>query len=73
MSAFEPTTIVPDDVEGEVFVHVIGATVWTDERPADGAWRTHVVGVLGGYAAEREGLRRAANRTATLLTGRVRR
>jgi NAD+ diphosphatase len=48
MSAFEPTTIVPDGVEGEVFVHVIGATVWTDERPADGAWRTHVVGVLGG-------------------------
>ena len=36
MSAFEPTTIVPDDVDGEVFVHVIGATVWTDERPADG-------------------------------------
>ena len=32
-----------------------------------------VVGVLGGYAAEREGLRRAANRTATLLAGRVRR
>jgi hypothetical protein len=26
-----------------------------------------VVGVLGGYAAEREGLRRAADRTATLL------
>jgi NAD+ diphosphatase len=22
--------------------------VWTDERPADGSWRTHVVGVLGG-------------------------
>ena len=40
--------IVPDVVEGEVFVHVIGASVWTDERPADGGWRTHVVGVLGG-------------------------
>ena len=30
-----------------------------------------VVGVLGGYAAEREGLRRAAARTAAVLDGRV--
>ena len=30
-----------------------------------------VVGVFGGYAAEKEGLRRAAGRTATMLTGRV--
>jgi hypothetical protein len=30
-----------------------------------------VVGVLGGYAAEREGLRRAAARAAALLDGRV--
>ena len=48
MSAFEPTTIVPAGIDAEVFVHVIGATVWTDERPADGSWRTHVVGVLDG-------------------------
>lgn len=32
-----------------------------------------VVGVLGGYAAEREGLRRAATRAADALEGRVRR
>ena len=32
-----------------------------------------VVGVLGGYAAEREGLRRAAARTAAVLDGRVNR
>jgi hypothetical protein len=30
-----------------------------------------VVGVVGGYAAEREGLRRAADRTAALLEGPV--
>jgi hypothetical protein len=30
-----------------------------------------VVGVFGGYAAEREGLRRAASRAAALLDGRV--
>ena len=30
-----------------------------------------VVGVFGGYAAEREGLRRAADRAASLLTERV--
>jgi hypothetical protein len=29
-----------------------------------------VVGVLGGYAAEREGLRRAAAETAAILDGR---
>jgi hypothetical protein len=31
-----------------------------------------VVGVVGGYAAEREGLRRAARRTDDLLSARVR-
>ena len=30
-----------------------------------------VVGVLGGYAAEREGLRRAAAGTADVLDGRL--
>jgi hypothetical protein len=30
-----------------------------------------VVGVLGGYAAEREGLRRAAAEAAAVLEGRV--
>ena len=30
-----------------------------------------VVGVFGGYAAEKEGLRRAAGRAAALLDGRV--
>ncbi len=30
-----------------------------------------VVGVLGGYAAEKEGLRRAATKAATVLAGRV--
>jgi len=47
-----------------------------DARPK-GKWRHRalsglpVVGVFGGYAAEREGLRRAAARTAALLAGVV--
>ncbi|MGZ4505724.1 MAG: hypothetical protein ACXVX8_09680 [Blastococcus sp.] len=47
-----------------------------DSRPK-GKWRHRalanlpVVGVLGGYAAEREGLRRAASRSAALLAGPV--
>ena len=39
---------------------------------ATGRWpNLPVVGVLGGYAAEREGLRRAARRAAAALDGRV--
>lgn len=47
-----------------------------DARPK-GKWRHRalsnlpVVGVVGGYAAEREGLRRAAARAAAVLDGRV--
>jgi hypothetical protein len=49
-----------------------------DARPR-GKWRYRalsnlpVVGVVGGYAAEREGLRRAAAEAAAVLDGRVRR
>ena len=48
MSVFEPTSIVPDGIPGVMYVHVIGTSVWTDDRPADESWRTHVVGVLDG-------------------------
>jgi hypothetical protein len=47
-----------------------------DARPK-GGWHHRalsnlpVVGVVGGYAAEREGLRKAAARTAAVLEGRV--
>jgi hypothetical protein len=47
-----------------------------DARP-QGKWRHRalsnlpVVGVVGGYAAEREGLRRAAARAADVLDGRL--
>lgn len=30
------------------FVHVVGARVWVDDRPADASWPTHVVGLIDG-------------------------
>ncbi|MDP9429012.1 MAG: hypothetical protein M3Q47_09125 [Actinomycetota bacterium] len=47
-----------------------------DARPKGRLWHRTlsnlpVVGVIGGYAAEREGLRRAAAETAALLAGRA--
>ena len=48
MSEFEPTSVVPEGISGAMYVHVIGASVWTDDRIADDTWRTHVVGVLDG-------------------------
>jgi NAD+ diphosphatase len=48
VSAFEPTSVVPEGVAEAVYVHVIGTSVWCDAAPADPGWRTHVVGLLGG-------------------------
>ncbi len=32
------------------YVHVVGAAVWIDERPADGAWGAHFIGLVDGEA-----------------------
>ena len=48
MSIFEPRTVLAADLTATVYVHVIGAAVWTDSAPADPSWPSHVVGVLDG-------------------------
>ena len=45
-----PSTVVPENVTGVCFVHVVGTSVWVADAPADDAWRRHVVGVLDGIA-----------------------
>jgi NAD+ diphosphatase len=48
---FELRTMPPDDHAGPAaFVHVVGASVWVDERPADEGWGQHFVGVVDGVA-----------------------
>jgi NAD+ diphosphatase len=38
----------PGGLAVQRFVHVIGTSVWEDDRPADTAWPTHFLGVLDG-------------------------
>lgn len=48
---FELLNSVPDDHAGESrYVHVVGDSVWIDDRPSDGGWNTHFVGLVGGHA-----------------------
>ncbi|MAT04245.1 MAG: NAD(+) diphosphatase [Acidimicrobiaceae bacterium] len=49
--SFRPLNVPPDDQPAERrFVHVIGASVFVDDRPADDGWNTHFVGVVDGAA-----------------------
>jgi NAD+ diphosphatase len=51
VTAFDPLLVLPDPHDGPtVYVHVIGATVWLDDRPADPTWGRHPVGLVGGAA-----------------------
>jgi NAD+ diphosphatase len=46
---YAPLVVVPDDhAGGHRYVHVIGASVFLDDRPAEEGWVHHVVGVVGG-------------------------
>jgi NAD+ diphosphatase len=50
-SEFRPLVVPPSDHAGSHrFVHVVGAAVWIDERPADGAWGAHFIGLVDGEA-----------------------
>lgn len=48
---FRPLNAPPPDPVGEQrYVHVVGAAVFVDDRPADPAWPAHVVGIVDGHA-----------------------
>jgi len=47
---FRPLNIAPDDHAGEHrYVHVVGAAVWIDDRPADEGWSAHFIGIVDGH------------------------
>jgi NAD+ diphosphatase len=48
--AFQIVASPPDGLERRRFVHVIGTSVFTDDRVEDESWATHFVGVLDGHA-----------------------
>ncbi|MGA1439088.1 MAG: NAD(+) diphosphatase [Ilumatobacteraceae bacterium] len=48
---FSPVSMPPGDhAGGHRYVHVIGASVFVDDRPADAAWSVHFVGMVGAEA-----------------------
>jgi NAD+ diphosphatase len=49
--SFRPLNAPPDDHDGDHrYVHVVGATVFIDDRPAEHDWSTHFVGIVDGHA-----------------------
>lgn len=48
--AFVPLNHPPSDAVGdrEVYVHVVGSSVFVDDRPADPTWPSHIIGVVDG-------------------------
>ncbi|MDO8363604.1 MAG: NAD(+) diphosphatase [Actinomycetota bacterium] len=50
MTEFNPALVPPGHVAVHRFIHVIGATVFVDDRPADDGWERHFLGVLGEEA-----------------------
>ncbi len=48
---FRPLNVAPDDHPGEHrYVHVIGASVFVDDRPAEVGWQAHFVGIVDDLA-----------------------
>jgi NAD+ diphosphatase len=48
---FRPLNVYPDDHAGEHrYLHVIGASVFVDDRPAEATWDAHFIGVVDGQA-----------------------
>jgi NAD+ diphosphatase len=49
IAAFHPLVCAPNDHPGgHRYVHVVGATVWIDERPVDEASGMHCIGIVDG-------------------------
>ena len=50
VSSFNPAFRPADSVAAHRYVHVIGAKVFTDDRPAEPDWPQHFLGMLGDEA-----------------------
>lgn len=50
-AAFRPLNSLPSDYSGRHrYVHVVGDSVWLDDRPADAGWGAHFVGFVDEHA-----------------------
>ena len=49
-ASFQIVAAPPNGLDRRRFVHVIGTSVFTDDRVEDESWATHFVGVLDGHA-----------------------
>ena len=52
MSTFEPLSAAPEGAGQARYIHIVGATVWVDDAPADESWPRHVVGMVDGACWE---------------------
>ena len=50
MSTFNPAMRPSDEPARHRYIHVIGASVFVDDRPADREWGVHFLGMLGDEA-----------------------
>ena len=50
MASFNPALTPPDGVAMHRYIHVIGATVFVDDRLAEPDWEVHFLGMLGDEA-----------------------
>ncbi|MDP2292352.1 MAG: NAD(+) diphosphatase [Actinomycetota bacterium] len=50
MASFNPSLLPPDAAGRHRYIHVIGATVFIDDRPADASWAIHFLGMLDDEA-----------------------
>jgi NAD+ diphosphatase len=50
MSGFNPAQRPSDDANAHRFIHVIGSSVFVDDRPGDDGWPVHFLGMLGDQA-----------------------
>ena len=49
--SFRPLNVPPVEHDGEHrYVHVIGASVFVDDRPAETTWRAHFIGIVDEQA-----------------------
>jgi NAD+ diphosphatase len=50
MSAFNPALRPADGASEHRYIHVIGSSVFVDDRPGDDGWAVHFLGMLGDQA-----------------------
>ena len=50
MPTFSASFVPAGSARSNRYIHVIGATVFVDDRPADGGWPMHFLGMLGDEA-----------------------